>query len=415
MNGIIEQYNLPEVNSSIIKVIGVGGGGSNAVNHMYKQGINDVSFVVCNTDDQALRRSVVPTKIQLGVSITHGLGAGNRPAVAREAAEESRTEIESMLSDGTKMVFITAGMGGGTGTGAAPVVASIAKNMNILTVGIVTIPFGFEGKSKILQALDGVAEMSRNVDALLVINNDRLSRIYPELELYNAFAKADNVLTEAARGIAEIITVDGHINVDFADVSTVMRNGGVAVMDTGFAEGDKRVTLAIEDALNSPLLNNNDIHKSKKILLNFYCSQTNPIYMREVEEINQFMSKMGEDIEVIWGVTFDDTLGDSVKVTLLATGSDMNIVPDEIRKNFKKPEEEAHIQQDPVEEPAAAEKVVKTWNTSTAVDPRERWMGSLYPDSTQVTAPKVSISLDMIDDDDEMLKQMENEPAYKRR
>ena len=250
-------FSFPTGNPSIIKVIGVGGGGSNAVNHMYNEGIHDVSFVVCNTDNKALQDSPVPTKLQLG---TEGLGAGNRPEKAKAATMESIEEVKRMLDDGsTKMVFVTAGMGGGTGTGAAPIIAKTAKNMDILTVGIVTIPFKWEGKKKIDQALDGVDEISQNVDALLVINNERLLDIYQDLTVINAFAKADDTLCFTATTTAEINTMHGIINLDFNDVKTVLKDGGVAIMSTGYGRGEGRVTSAIEDALNSPLLNNNDI------------------------------------------------------------------------------------------------------------------------------------------------------------
>ncbi len=249
-----------ETKNTIIKVIGVGGGGGNAVNHMYREGIHDVSFVLCNTDNQALNDSPVPVLLQLG---TEGLGAGNKPAKARQAAEESLDSIKQMLSDGTKMTFITAGMGGGTGTGAAPVIARVSKELGILTVGIVTIPFRFEGKRKIDQALDGVEEMAKHVDALLVINNERLREIYPELTVLDAFGKADDTLSVAAKSIAEIITNHGLINLDFNDVKTVLKDGGVAIMSTGYGEGEGRVKQAIEDALNSPLLNDNDVFIAK--------------------------------------------------------------------------------------------------------------------------------------------------------
>ena len=260
----------PKVQDSIIKVIGVGGGGGNAVNHMYREGIHDVSFVLCNTDAQALNDSPVPVHLQLG---KEGLGAGNRPARAREAAMESIDDIRRMLDDGTKMAFITAGMGGGTGTGAAPVIAQASKEMGILTVGIVTIPFRFEGPRKIDQALDGVEEMSKHVDALLVINNERLREIYPDLTVLDAFGKADDTLSVAAKSIAEIITVHGLMNLDFNDVKTVLKDGGVAIMSTGYGEGENRVKKAIDDALNSPLLNDNDVFNSKKILLSISCSR----------------------------------------------------------------------------------------------------------------------------------------------
>ena len=263
-NNILLDFGEPEKENSIIKVIGVGGGGGNAVNHMYREGIHDVTFVLCNTDNQALNDSPVPVHLQLG---KEGLGAGNRPEKARAAAEESLEDIKSVLSDGTRMAFITAGMGGGTGTGAAPVIARISKEMGILTVGIVTIPFRFEGDRKIDQALDGVEEMSKHVDALLVINNERLREIYPELTVLDAFGKADDTLSVAAKSIAEIITVHGLINLDFNDVKTVLKDGGVAIMSTGYGEGEGRVKKAIDDALNSPLLNENDVFNSKKILL----------------------------------------------------------------------------------------------------------------------------------------------------
>lgn len=318
---------LPLVDSSIIKVIGVGGGGGNAVNHMYLQGIADVNFVVCNTDNQALIKSPVPTKIQLGTEETLGLGAGSIPEVGRKAAEESIEKIQNLLKDNTKMVFITAGMGGGTGTGASPIIAKAAHDMGILTVGIVTIPFAFEGKRKIRQALEGVAALSEHVDAILVINNEKLRKLYPDFELSNAFAKADDVLTNAAKGIAEIITVTGYINLDFADVFSTMKDGNVAIMNTGFASGENRITKAIENALNSPLLNTNDVSGASKVLLSLYCSKTSQIKMEEVQQIHDFMNKVGDDVQVIWGATFDDDLDDDVKITIIATGYDVSGIP----------------------------------------------------------------------------------------
>ena len=318
-------FGAPEKENTIIKVIGVGGGGGNAVNHMYREGIHDVSFVLCNTDMQALNDSPVPMKLQLG---KEGLGAGNKPEKARQAAEESINDIKSMLSDGTKMTFITAGMGGGTGTGAAPVIARVSKELDILTVGIVTIPFRFEGKKKINQALDGVDEMAKHVDALLVINNERLRKIYPELTVLDAFGKADDTLSVAAKSIAEIITNHGLINLDFNDVKTVLKDGGVAIMSTGYGEGDGRVKLAIQDALNSPLLNDNDIFNSKKILLSINFSKgsdkenqaTGGLMMEEMNEGNDFMEQFGSDFEIKWGIGLDPDLGNKVKVTILATG-----------------------------------------------------------------------------------------------
>ena len=311
--------DLPKENC-IIKVIGVGGGGGNAVNHMYREGIHDVTFVLCNTDRQALNDSPVPVHIQLG---KEGLGAGNKPERARKAAEESEDDIRRMLNDGTKMSFITAGMGGGTGTGAAPVIARVSKELGILTVGIVTIPFQFEGPNKIDQALDGVEEMAKHVDALLVINNERLRQIYPDYSVLNAFAKADDTLSVAARSIAEIITVHGLINLDFNDVRTVLKDGGVAIMSTGYGEGEGRVKNAIHDALNAPLLNDNDVFNSKKILLSISFSEDKEIgglMMEEMNDVNDFMAKFGNDFEIKWGLAVDPEMGKKVKVTILATG-----------------------------------------------------------------------------------------------
>ena len=316
-NNITMPFDIPSATSCIIKVIGVGGGGGNAVNHMCKEGIHDVAFVVCNTDCKALEESPVPVKLQLG---HEGLGAGNRPEKAREATEESLPEIQNMLNDGTKMVFITAGMGGGTGTGAAPLIAKVAKDMDILTVGIVTIPFRWEGHKKIDQALDGVEEISKNVDALLVINNEKLGEIYPDLSVRTAFAKANDTLLIAAKSIAEIITMRGIINLDFNDVKTVLKNGGVAIMSTGYGEGENRVTSAINEAQHSPLLNNNDIFRSKKVLLNIAYSNEHELMMNEMEEVREFMSKFNNDFETKFGMAIDDSLGSKVKITLLATG-----------------------------------------------------------------------------------------------
>ena len=313
----IMPFDFPPTTSCIIKVIGVGGGGGNAVNHMYKERIHDVAFVVCNTDSKALEQSPVPVKLQLG---HEGLGAGNRPQKAREAAEESLPEVQRMLDDGTKMVFITAGMGGGTGTGAAPLIAKVAKDMDILTVGIVTIPFRWEGDKKIDQALDGVEEISKNVDALLVINNERLSEIYGELSLEDAFDRADDTLSIAAKSIAEIITMRGKVNLDFNDVKTVLKDGGVAIMSTGYGEGENRVTTAIQNAQHSPLLNNNDIFKSKKVLLNISYSSKKKLMMNEMAEVQEFMNRFNRDFETKFGIAIDETLENQVKITLLATG-----------------------------------------------------------------------------------------------
>lgn len=306
--------------SSIIKVIGVGGGGGNAVNYMYNQGIKDVDFIITNTDKQVLERSPIPVKIQLGLNITDGYGAGSIPETGKQAAMESIEEIKEQLSKGTKMVFITAGLGGGTGTGAAPVIAKIAKDMGILTVGIVTLPFSFEGRKRDQQARQGLEELRNNVDTLLVICNDKLRELHGDLKLSEAFHKADSILTVAAKGIAEIITVTGYINVDFNDVNTVMRNSGVAIMGTGIAEGENRALHAVEMAMNSPLLNDNDITGAKNILL-YISSGEEEISMDEVSEITDYIQDTaGSTAEIIWGNGVDENMGKSICVTLIATG-----------------------------------------------------------------------------------------------
>lgn len=317
-------FNLKVNNPSIIKVIGVGGGGGNAVNHMYNEGIHDVSYILCNTDNKALTDSPVPNKLQLGKD---GLGAGNRPEKAKQAALDSIEQIKEMLEDGTRMVFITAGMGGGTGTGAAPIIAQCAKEAGILTVGIVTIPFEFEGIKKIDQALQGVEEISKHVDSLLVINNERLRTLYPDMTILNAFAKADDTLSIAAKSIAEIITMRGIMNLDFEDVTTVLKDGGVAIMSTGYGDGENRVTKAIHEALHSPLLNNNDIYNSQRILMNINFDESNQLTMEEMNEVHEFMNKFRKDVEMKWGMATDATLSTRVKITLLATGFGLKNVP----------------------------------------------------------------------------------------
>ncbi len=397
-------FGAPEKENTIIKVIGVGGGGGNAVNHMYREGIHDVSFVLCNTDMQALNDSPVPMKLQLG---KEGLGAGNKPEKARQAAEESINDIKSMLSDGTKMTFITAGMGGGTGTGAAPVIARVSKELDILTVGIVTIPFRFEGKKKINQALDGVDEMAKHVDALLVINNERLRKIYPELTVLDAFGKADDTLSVAAKSIAEIITNHGLINLDFNDVKTVLKDGGVAIMSTGYGEGDGRVKLAIQDALNSPLLNDNDIFNSKKILLSINFSNGSDkdnqsaggLMMEEMNEVNDFMEQFGSDFEIKWGIGLDPDLGNKVKVTILATGfgiRDVDGMDSHIKKIVKEADDKA---------------------TETEIEQGIR-IGKYYPGDNGTTVYKSRPHIfrfrpeDL--DNEEVILAVENTPTYKR-
>jgi cell division protein FtsZ len=323
-------FGFPTTSRKIIKVIGVGGGGGNAVKNMYKEGIHDVVFVIANTDQQALVDSDIPVKMQLGRTITKGLGAGNDPDVARMAAEESIEDIRAQFKDDTQMVFITAGMGGGTGTGAAPVIARVAKEEGMLTVGIVTIPFKFEQRPKIKQALLGVKAMSEYVDALLVISNEKLLEIYPNHNVAEGFKMVDETLTTATKSIAELITCRGIINLDFRDVNKILRNGGVAIMSTGEASGENRVNQAFETALNSPLMYNNDIYKSKKLLFNIYQStkKEHQLILEEMNEVRHFMDKFEDkNIEVIWGLANDEELEDGVKITVLATGFGMSNIP----------------------------------------------------------------------------------------
>ena len=405
MDDTLLNFNYPTDTPKIIKVIGVGGGGGNAVNHMYKEGIHDVTFVLCNTDNQALMRSDIPVKLSLGREITQGLGAGNKSERAKMAAEESKEDIRKMLSDGTKMVFITAGMGGGTGTGAAPVIARISKDMGILTVGIVTIPFRFEGKRKIDQALDGVEEIAKNVDALLVINNEKLRKIYSDLTVMNGFAKADDTLTVAAKSIAEIITLPGIINLDFADVNTTMKDGGVALMSNGYGQGEGRVLEAIEDALNSPLLSNNDVRNAKKILFNIYFSEDSELRMEEMNYVDKFMSEFNRDIEVIWGTAIDNTLGDKVKITILATGFTIDNIPQIADKHHAEAvqmtEEELRME----EERLAKEQKER--------ERRKQYYGDESERGYDYTSQPVVLSQDELDNDT-LIDLLEKNPTYNR-
>ena len=405
MSTTILDFGEPEQGNSIIKVIGVGGGGGNAVNHMYREGIHDVSFVLCNTDNQALNDSPVPIHLQLG---KEGLGAGNKPERARQAAEETIDEIRNMLSDGTKMAFITAGMGGGTGTGAAPVIARISKELDILTVGIVTIPFRFEGDKKIDQALDGVEEMSKHVDALLVINNERLREIYPELTVLDAFGKADDTLSIAAKSIAEIITNHGLINLDFNDVKTVLKDGGVAIMSTGYGEGEGRVKKAIEDALHSPLLNDNDIFNAKKILLSLNFSNENNshaggLMMEEMNDVNDFMAKFDNDFEIKWGLAIDPELGKRVKVTILATGFGIEDV-DGMHSHLGKKHSQEEADRRAQEEERAAERQ----------DRRNRYYGNTSNSNQYKRRPQIFLFRPEDLDNEDVILAVENTPTYKR-
>ena len=331
-NMINYDFQVAAESQSIIKVVGVGGGGSNAVQHMYESGIQDVSFLIINTDKQALRGSSIPNRLLIS---DKGLGAGAKPEVARDFAVQYSEGIRNALSDGTEMVFITAGMGGGTGTGAAPIVAQIAHEMGILTVGIVTIPFRFEGRKKIMMALEGVQAIEKWCDALLVVNNNRLIDVYPDLTFGNAFAKADDMLTTAARSISDIINKQGYINLDFADVATTLRNGGVALISTGTAQGESRLSKAIKAATDSPLLQDNNINDSRHLLFEICFSHQNPISMSEIAEMNRFVDSLNSDIEVIWGAMYDDDLGDDVRIIILASGFSMDHTTGTVFANTK--------------------------------------------------------------------------------
>ena len=394
-------FGEPDKPSSIIKVIGVGGGGGNAVNHMYREGIHNVTFVLCNTDKKALDDSPVPVHLQLG---KEGLGAGNKPEKGQQEAEDSEPEIRNMLDDGTKMVFITAGMGGGTGTGAGPVVARIAKDMGILTVGIVTIPFKWEGKKKILQALAGVERMAKNVDALLVINNERLFSIYGQLSVEDAFGKADDTLSIAAKSIAEIITMHGIINLDFNDVKTVLKDGGVALMSTGYGEGEDRMKKAIDNALHSPLLNDNDVYNSKKILLSVsFAGGENgqsALMMEEMSAVTEFMDGFDDDIETKWGLSRDPELGEKIKVTILATGFGVKVEDGEMNITDQKAMSAAEIRNKRAQEAAEQNLIQNYYGKAGTGNERLRPRFFLFSNEDL--------------DNDNLISEVEATPTYKR-
>ncbi len=414
---------------SIIKVVGVGGGGGNAINYMYSQGIQDVDFMVCNTDAQALANSPVPVKLQLGSTLTEGRGAGNKPEVGKQAALENIEDVKKTLQANTKMVFITAGMGGGTGTGATPVIAEACHEMGILTVGIVTIPFRNEGRRRIRQAVEGIQELEGHVDSLLVINNERIREMYGDFPISEAFAKADNVLATAAKGIAEIITVPGYINVDFADVETVIRNSGVALLGTGIAEGEGRGLIAVEEALNSPLLNNNDINGAKNILLNV-TSGKSEITMDEIGEITDFIQdKAGYEADLIWGNGVDERLDNKISVTVIATGFSMSSVPEMLMA--KKAAKQQHFLNDDFSKVKPHKKTV-TEEAREEKRPQQRSIefdvngqqvapsefDVLYPDTSKARVeknPEYRIQADFSDLSEKDVDEMENIPAYKRR
>lgn len=378
---------------STIKVMGVGGGGCNSVNYLYGQGVKDVTFLVCNTDKQSLERSSVPAKLQLGP----GLGAGGKPEVAQEYAEQNRDRIKEALNDGTKMLFLTAGMGGGTGTGASSIVASVARDMGILTVGIVTIPFAFEGAKKIKKAMTGVAHLAEEVDAILVINNEKLREIYPDLNMLNAFSKSDDVVANAARAIAEIITVPGYINTDFADVYNTLKSGNVAIMSVGKASGENRITKAIHNALHSPLINT-DVHGATRLLLQLYTSTEHAVGMGEMSQIHDFVSEIGEDVDVQWGASLDEALGDEVRVTIIATGFEVSNIPgldntagkktvDEAIKDFYPQDEKTDVETEP-EQSSEPENTDGKYKLEIVVgdDTQEPELGGIISDPLPIVA-----------------------------
>ena len=425
----IMNFDLEKSSGSIIKVIGVGGGGGNAVNHMYQQGIKDVGFMVCNTDAQALQNSPIPMKVQLGASLTEGRGAGNKPDIGREAAIENISDVKQAIEQDTKMVFITAGMGGGTGTGAAPVIAEACRELNILTVGIVTIPFRNEGRRRIKQAIDGISEMQTHVDSLLVINNERIREMYGDFKISEAFAKADNVLATAAKGIAEIITVAGYINVDFADVETVMRKSGVALMGSAKATGEDRALRAVEEALNSPLLNNNDIRGAQNILLNI-TSGNEEVTMDEIGQITDYIqAKAGHEADLIWGNGLDEELGEEISVTVIATGFSISSIPEmmaaqKVEKTYHslgddKKDEFGGIPRPQVFKAKSAEEKKKEENQSMIefeIDyPKPDEFEALYGKPQPDPEDDYSVKIDFSSSDDDLVDKLENIPAYRRK
>jgi cell division protein FtsZ len=353
-------FDFQKETAANIKVVGVGGGGGNAVSHMFNEGINSVNFVLCNTDSKALNAKPVPNKLILGPKLLGGRGTGNDPQKAIAATAESEAEVRKLFSDGTEMVFITAGMGGGTGTGAAPVIAGIAKEMGMLTVGIVTIPYLFERGKKIMQALEGVENMGKNVDALIVINNEKLFDMYPDETLFDEWKKADDTLLIAAKSIADIITKDDYMNDDLNDVRTTLKDSGIAVISYGIAEGEHRVSKAIESAIHSPLLNNSNVYQAKRILFVIYCSTTNPVRGREMkEDIYPFMQKFSDEIDVIYGIGVDESLGDSVKVTVLASGFSLDNLPEMQEKHRREYENLTEDERDEIDRKKREDAAVK--------------------------------------------------------
>lgn len=409
-------FELPSNRASIIKVIGVGGGGGNAVNHMCRLGIKDVDFVVCNTDSQALANSPVDIKVQLGSSLTEGRGAGNKPEIGRQAAIENIQDVIDVLSKNTKMVFITAGMGGGTGTGAAPIIAKAAKELGILTVAIVTIPFRNEGKRRIAQAVEGIEAIEKHVDSLLVINNEKIREIYGDLRISEAFSKADDVLSIAAKGIAEIITVHGYINVDFADVETVMTNSGVAIMGSARASGEGRAIKAVKAALQSPLLNNNDISGARNILLNV-TSGKDEITMDEIGQITDYIQAVaGEGADLIWGNGSDPNLGEELNVTIIATGFCTSSIPELYIRN--KQVDVVMLDGERAENRTVKESLFEVKDKPTTPQKRERLTDSDQPQrviefDVFAEAPKQVVEKSLFDDDEFLVSSVKPQQVVK--
>lgn len=430
-------FDLSRDDKSIIKVLGVGGGGSNAVQHMYGQGIVGVDFAICNTDSQALEASPVPTKLRLGPNLTEGRGAGSIPDVGKEACIESVEEVRAFLADNTKMLFITAGMGGGTGTGAAPIIAKISKEMGILTVAIVTLPFAFEGRRRSTQGLTGLEQLKQNVDTLVIISNDKLRAIYGNLTLRDAFGHADNILTTAAKGIAEIITVAGYVNVDFEDVNTVMKDSGVAIMGTARAKGEHRAKEAVDRALNSPLLEDNNIKGAQHILVNI-ASGTTEVTMDEISEITEFVQEeAGFGTDLIWGNCYDESLEDEISVTVIATGFERN----NIEKTFGDTNKKVVVPLDDEDRNADIKKIAidytETTEKSNVVEfdniadkmeiIKENYAKAQTPEEAKTPEDifdsnaerarieKIRAEKNLVDHTPEKINQLENEPAYLRR
>jgi cell division protein FtsZ len=412
-NNELIEFDLETETAANIKVVGVGGGGGNAVSHMYREGIKSVNFVLCNTDKKALLAKPVPNKLVLGPELLGGRGTGDNPTLGRQAAEESEAEIRKLFSDGTEMVFVTAGMGGGTGTGAAPVIAGIAKEMGMLTVGIVTIPYLFEKGQKIIQALDGVERMGENVDALIVLNNEKLLEMYPDLSIFEEWKKADDTLLIAAKSIADIITKDDYMNDDLNDVRTTLKDSGIAVISYGLGEGEHRITKAIETAIHSPLLNNSNVYMAKRILFVIYCSESNPVKGREIsEDINPFMKKFSDEINVIYGVGIDNTLGDSVKVTVLASGFSLSNLPEMQEKKQKEydklsDDEKDALAQKKKEEELAKERTKRQITDHYGADKVDEILGNKKPQ------PHIFAGNEL--DDNEVIERVLTIPTYNRK